>query len=65
MTVLIEGGVVVVVESTEQVEIANDLQSRDDVEGTTTGESGVGTSDVKEVVVVEDATKLVEPVVAV
>ena len=63
-TVLIEGGVVVVVvESTERVKFANDPQSRDNVEGTTTGESGVETSDVKEVD--EDATKLVEPVVAV
>ena len=62
-TVLIERGVVVVVESTEWVKFANDPQSRDDVEGPTTGESGVETADVKEVV--EDATKLVEPVVAV
>ena len=66
-TVLIEGGVVVVVvvESTEQVKVADDPQSRDDVEGTTMGESGVETADVREVAVVEDATKLVEPVVAV
>ena len=63
-TVLIEGGVVVV-ESTEQVKVADDLQSRDDVEGRTMGESGVETADVREVAVVEDATKLVEPVVAV
>ena len=53
----------VVVESTEWVKFPNDPQSRDDVEGTTTGESGVETADVKEVV--EDATRLVEPVVAV
>ena len=66
MNVLIEVGVVVVViELTEQVKIADNLQSRDDVEGTTTEESRVGTADVKEVVVIEDATKLVEPVVAV
>ena len=52
-----------VVESTEWVKFANDPQSRDDVEGPTTGESGVETADVKEVV--EDATRLVEPVVAV
>ena len=63
-TVLIEGGVVVVVvELTEWVKFANDLQSRDNVEGTTTEESGVETADVKEVV--EDATKLVKLVVTV
>ena len=65
-TVLIEGGVVmVVVELTEQVKVADDPQSRDDVEGTTMGESRVETADVREVAVIEDATKLVEPVVAV
>ena len=62
MTVLIEGGVVVV-ESTKRDKFANNPQSQDDVEGTTTGESGVEPADVKEVF--EDATKLVEPVVAV
>ena len=36
-----------------------------DVEGTTMGKSRVETADVREVVVVEDATKLVEPVVTV
>ena len=63
MTVLIEGGVVVVVESTKQVKFANNLQSRDGVEGMITGESRFETADVKEVV--EDAIKLVEPVVTV
>ena len=52
-----------VVESTEQVKFANNPQSRDGEEGTITGESRVETADVKEVV--EDATRLVEPVVAV
>ena len=62
MTAPIEGGVVVVVvEATEWVEIVDDSQSSDHLDvGRTMGESGVEPVDVKEVVDVEDATKLVE-----